>query len=138
MVQAIEQMQDVDAVIAIVFESTTFFVCMRWPRTAIEKGWSYLLGRLSQLGSHLGIFNVGIIGEPEKWRPAGRINRSTAYVGPGSSPEIKAMVSKLLETAKADAGTETVLKNLPGNIERRAKSYEQCFDGVLFAGEGCM
>lgn len=138
MAQAVEQMQDVDAVIAIVFESATFFVCLRWPRTAIEKGWSYLLSCLSQLGSRLSIFNVGIISEPEKWRPAGRINGSTAYVGPEASPKIKAMVSTLLKTAKVDAGTETVLKNLLGNIEGRADSYEQCFNGVLFAGQGCM
>jgi hypothetical protein len=136
MVQPTEQKR---AVIGMVFESATFFVCLRWPRTATDKDSSYVNGvEDAETASESRKAAEEIISEPGKWQPAGRINPSTAYVGPGASPKIKAMVFKLLETAKMDVGTGTVLKNLLGNIESQPNSYEQCFNGVLFAGEGCM
>jgi hypothetical protein len=79
------------------------------------------------------------INKSGKWGFIGTITSSTAYVVPGASPEIKAIVSELLKTAKVDAGIESVLENFIGKIETGPDWYvEPSFDGVLFAGQGGM
>jgi hypothetical protein len=71
MVQPIEQTRDVDTVIATVFETAIFFVCVRWPRTAIETGLSHINDVVdAETTSDLRKASEEIISEPGKWRPA--------------------------------------------------------------------